>query len=51
MQFGDDGLALVVGVFVDDNWILSQSPKLPAQFTERWMGECDCAPGMAATET
>ena len=51
MQFDDDGLALVVGVFVDDNWILSQSPKLLAQFTERWMSEYDCAPDMAATKT
>ena len=48
-QFDDQGRALIVGVFVDDNWILSQSPELLQKFTDNWIAEYDGAPDMAAT--
>jgi hypothetical protein len=49
-QFDDEGKALVVGVFVDDNWILNQSPKLFRAFQAKWSAKFDGAPDMAATE-
>ena len=48
-QFDEEGRALIVGVFVDDNWILSQSPQLLQEFTANWVAEYDGAPDMAAT--
>ena len=49
-QFDDEGKALIVGVFVDDNWILSQSPSLYAKFQENWSTVYEGAPDMSDTE-
>jgi len=44
-----EGKLMLVGVFVDDNFMISQSPGLTAEFQANWRESYDEAPDMAAT--